>query len=66
MDEHFDFVSQWHRQENVPLVLFSAALWDQLGKILNRDLVFPFFAAAASLARNLWWTSNLQALFCIF
>ena len=43
---YFDFVS-WHRQQNVPLVLFSTSLWDQLSKILNRDLVFPFFAAAA-------------------
>ena len=46
MNTYFDFVS-WHRQQNVPLVLFSTSLWDQLSKILNRDLVFPFFAAAA-------------------
>ena len=37
--QYFDLFSR-HRQDSVPLVLFSASLWDQLSKILNRDLFF--------------------------
>ena len=54
MNTYFDFVS-WHRQQNVPLVLFSTSLWDQLSKILNRDLVFPFFPPAAFTRRHPFW-----------
>ena len=37
--QYFDLLSR-QRQASVPLVLFSASLWDQLSKILNRDLFF--------------------------
>ena len=37
--QYFDLLSR-QRLASVPLVLFSASLWDQLSKILNRDLFF--------------------------